>query len=401
MITKKKSAIILICILWICFACSKTAKINEPGTIPSIHIDVSELSANETSRLSELFEPLAAIALETKPTSIIQKIDKLVFHNDDIYVLDSEGAKGLLVFSKDGKFKHRIGNQGNGPGEYPEAFDFDISNQEIRILSFQKLHYYTTSGEYLRHERLGFTAQYLTEITADYDAYYGSAKEDRVIVADKKGHKKYSFFKYSDKNSITPPSGLQKLDTSVLVNIPFCDTIFNVFPNHITPHCLVNFGAASFTNHDYERLANGNEFDVPDYLFESKQYAYKMNFFEIQNYRFLSFVYRKQVFGYIESIASAKKRFYNLFTCEDDIWFSRTFTIPKSIIEGDRLVFVQNFPSEIIAGQKYLKSKLKNKKISKVEKEHLEILDKLCETLDELSNPVLFIAKIREDQFNK
>lgn len=390
-----KKLTITTCILLLGISCVNEMKINSIGEIPTINVEVSALETIKVKGLSDIFEPLEIISLETRDESVIQNIDKIEIFGQNIYILDSQGTKGLLVFSIDGKFKYKIGSIGKGPGEYINALDFDVDDSQIRILSFKKLIIYDKFGKFIQNIDLNFSANYITALSTDCDAYYGSGLEDRIIVGNKKGHKKFSLYKYSTKNRITPYA-LQKTDSLNLFNIPYCDTIFNVTKDAVSPYCIINFGKAAFKNDDYIKHSLNKDFNVADYIINSNHYAFKAFFAVTQDHYILSFGYMKRPFCCLQSKKTKSKIYYDLLECKDDIWFSKTFAIPSSITKDNKLIFVNNNPEDIIAGKKYLMEKARLNNISKVEKSRLDALNKLYKGINELSNPVLFIAKIKE-----
>ncbi len=142
----KKDRIIFWCILFISISCVRKVQTIDSGSISTLNIDVNEIGTHQVNKLSDILEPIDVIALETTNESLIRNINKIEFYKDDIYVLDLEGSKSLLVFSKNGKYKYKIGRIGNGPGEYSEPRDFDIDEEEVRILTHNKLLIYTSFG---------------------------------------------------------------------------------------------------------------------------------------------------------------------------------------------------------------------------------------------------------------
>jgi len=159
-----------------------------------------------------------------------------------------------IVRSKDGKYKYKIGRTGNGPGEYMEPKDFEINENKIRILSYNKLVVYSLSGQFKRNVRLGFAAENFTSISPEYDAYYGAAREDRIIVADKNGKKKYSFFEYSPKNRVVTPFLIQKCDLSDREKgrLEELTNICNQITKMSNPVILIaRIDSAKFSNHAF------------------------------------------------------------------------------------------------------------------------------------------------------
>jgi len=101
---------------------------------------------------SSYFKSVRTIILETGDDCLIGKIDELQVFDDYIFILDSNKAKGLFIFDKEGKFIRKIGNIGRGPGEYVELLDFtyDVKNCIVYLLvEANKVHKYQLDGTYL------------------------------------------------------------------------------------------------------------------------------------------------------------------------------------------------------------------------------------------------------------
>ncbi len=259
---------------------------------------------------------------------------------------------------------------------------------------------YDLSGQFKKSIRLGFIASKFISVSSQYDAYYGASKEDRVIIADKSGRKQYSFFEYSSKNKIASPFFIQKKDSFSLFNISYCDTIFSVSPNGISAFCHIDFGNAAFTDEAYQKLSERYKDNVHEYVIESNRYAFKGFYSETSFFRILQFAYKKETFCCIQSKDTGEKIYYNLLTNTDDLWYSRTFALPGKILNDNRLIFVQNYPSELISGKRKLEEAAKKKDLSDSEKGRLKELTNICEQITEMSNPVILIARIDSTKFN-
>ncbi len=221
-----KQLILLITITITLFSCENKYREKRQDTIPVVKINVNEIESDFADNLSEVFEPIDIIPLETKQESFVGGASRIKFYGDNIYVFDKDGAKGLLVFSKNGKFKYKIGNIGKGPGEYLYPKDFDIYKDEIRILDLNKIVVYDISGKFKKEFQLDFLADFFATVSDNYDVYYGSGREDRIIIANKNGKKLRSFYKYSPRNRILGSLIVQRVDSTAFINIPICDTVF-------------------------------------------------------------------------------------------------------------------------------------------------------------------------------
>ncbi len=386
----KIKMLLLFCTLF--FISCKDETINS-SSLRTLHVDVH--NTNTISNLSNIFEPLKSITLETNASSLIQNVDKIEFYKNNIYILDSYGAKGILVFSEDGKFKYQIRHQGRGPGEYMELYDFNIENDKIRILDYKKVLIYSLEGEFKQSISLDFVAGKHTSLSKNYDAYYGGAKEDRIIVANKTGEKMFSYFYYSPMNRLGTNFQIQKLDTTALFNISLCDTIFKVTPEAVSPYCFIDFGKAKYTRELYEKLPQEGKMSTYDIIYESDKYAAKVFFSETRNFSLLSFIYRKQPLFCIASNKTNEKIMFNYIDCNDDIWYSNTIALPIKTMHDNQVVFIQNFPPNLISSYKNLQQKSQSGDLTDKEAEGLTLLNKICNNITESSNPVILIAKIK------
>lgn len=92
-----------------------------------------ESEKNEGLIMSSLFRSAKPILLEITDSSLIGKISKLEEFDNKLIILDSFIAKSIFVFDMDGHFLRRIGNLGEGPGEYSRISDFTIDRDNGNI----------------------------------------------------------------------------------------------------------------------------------------------------------------------------------------------------------------------------------------------------------------------------
>lgn len=100
------------------YSCSNPSSINE-YPIADITANALKISA------SDLDAQIEHIKLETTEESLIADIMDLVMTNEYIYILTS--TPKVFQFAKDGKFIREISMQGNGPGEYRNAFSIFVN----------------------------------------------------------------------------------------------------------------------------------------------------------------------------------------------------------------------------------------------------------------------------------
>lgn len=112
---KYKVYIILGCILFSIFGCKQEYQINKE--IPEINIIKGIEDGGSTILLSEIAEDITFIPLETTDECLIGSIHSVHLSNDYLVIIDSDHSQ-ILLFNKTGKFIRKIGNKGQGPGEY-------------------------------------------------------------------------------------------------------------------------------------------------------------------------------------------------------------------------------------------------------------------------------------------
>jgi hypothetical protein len=133
---------------------------NKQITVPQIDIDSSVYVLNldtiteneQRMKLSSIFSKVKTIILETTKESVIGRVQSLQVFDDRIFIMDNRAQGTVLMFDINGKFIHKIGNLGAGPGEYMYATDFTIDpvKKEIYILySNFHINRYTIDGKFI------------------------------------------------------------------------------------------------------------------------------------------------------------------------------------------------------------------------------------------------------------
>ena len=113
-------------------------------------IDIDNAQQMEKEFFSSIFKNVGCIVLETTDNSLLNRVDRIAFLDDYLYVL--ERGRGLFLFNKSGKFIRKIGGKGVGPGEYmrPSDLTVDTIGKKIYLLDSQAqtVLRYNMNGEY-------------------------------------------------------------------------------------------------------------------------------------------------------------------------------------------------------------------------------------------------------------
>jgi len=114
---------------------------------------VLQVALDETkTSLFDIFEKIELIPLETNPESLIKKIYKIKYHNNNLYIFDLQ-QNALLFFDYSGKFLDKIHKIGKGPGEYQLIYDFfiDTIQSQIGMLSpYSAVYHYNFQGDFIK-----------------------------------------------------------------------------------------------------------------------------------------------------------------------------------------------------------------------------------------------------------
>lgn len=74
-------------------------------------------------------DDISYIPLETNDRSLIGSINKIIYRNQRFHIFDRMNMK-IFIFDEKGKFLSVINKRGNAPGEYVEAIDMDVDNDD-------------------------------------------------------------------------------------------------------------------------------------------------------------------------------------------------------------------------------------------------------------------------------
>jgi hypothetical protein len=146
---------ITVCMISLSCTENKIQKVSNPD-LHVIDMDMAELITK--MKTSQLFKKVKPIILEVTPNSLLRGIDRIYVTNELLIIMD-RSTSSVFVFDREGKFLHKIGNRGQGPGEYVSVSDFgvDTVNKTIYLSDYhtRKIHHYDLySGKHLKSIKL-------------------------------------------------------------------------------------------------------------------------------------------------------------------------------------------------------------------------------------------------------
>ena len=146
----------------------------------------SNTASYDANQLSATLSHFDLIPLETNDSCLISDIDVIKKRNNRYYI--QSGRKYLHVFDENGKFLQKIGNIGEGPGEYSILSDFDVDKESVYLLASHKLYVYDLSGEFQKEIRLKDNVRTIKCVDGGFLTFINSAQgEDGLGFMDRDG----------------------------------------------------------------------------------------------------------------------------------------------------------------------------------------------------------------------
>lgn len=96
-----------------------------------VEVKVSEPAEKDSGENS--IKSVDFIPMQESSEAMFVNVDKMIYDNDEFYMLDRMGDNTLAVFDKNGKYLRSIGVKGEGPEEYVRAWDFDVDRTNVYV----------------------------------------------------------------------------------------------------------------------------------------------------------------------------------------------------------------------------------------------------------------------------
>ena len=128
-------------------------------------------------------------------------IYKILYFKDEFYILDFIYGRKVFVFDKNGKFQRFIGHNGEGPGGFIEAMDFDIINDQVKVLDYGRFLNFEPNGNYLSMDKIDdFVGDKFIKYNEGYAFITGGGYADSLVLATSEFQKESSFFPYHTRS---------------------------------------------------------------------------------------------------------------------------------------------------------------------------------------------------------
>ncbi|MGE0929271.1 6-bladed beta-propeller [Peijinzhouia sedimentorum] len=251
-----KRNLVYVIIVSIAISCSSKS---DNATVDSDSNTLIELNVDPNAK-SDLqsyinIESNDTIFLETTNEALIGRIDKIIVHDDQIFVLDIRVAKSIFIFNTSGEFQGKINNIGDGPGQFFLPFDmgFNVETNRIEIMDvrLRKILSFNTKGGFIEEWRI-------EEQLVDF---YPLSKDNYVFHRDGRKFEigeKHNLLRLSDRSNtkvllegvsdfgvtdyLPINNNLMSTYNRLLYIHPMHDTIYEVNNEEIRPAYFINFG---------------------------------------------------------------------------------------------------------------------------------------------------------------
>ncbi|SFT68367.1 hypothetical protein SAMN04489724_1591 [Algoriphagus locisalis] len=356
---------------------------NQDSDLDRISVDLTEEKTDV--HFSQLIKPDVSIIpfdnFDGSETPIFfSNIHKFRYYKDEFYVLDFIYGRRVFVFDKNGKFLRFIGHVGEGPGVLIQAMDFDILNDQVKVLDYGRFLNFDINGDYQSMDKIdGFVGEKFIKYNEGY-AFLGAGRDaDNLVLATNEFQKVSSFFPYHTRalNVLLVNPMYYSPGGDAIYRRQLNDTLFKIndFQRPV-PYLYIDF---------QQKKSNINELlssSEPEQAISNarSQYCNIFDFYETKDYKYLAFFVEGEAWAYFYSTKSCKSIVYKRSNLTDEITFDPK-AVPVAVI-GDKFVFKAN-PHNVLAGIESYQST----------SPHFSKLKSLSGDLDKEGNPILFLVE--------
>lgn len=284
--------IIIISLLF--FNCNNKHKENIKDEVKIIKLNFNDVKIDS---VSNYFSDYKIIPLETNENSLIKRIDRLIIHENKIYILDQD-LKSIFMFNENGIYINKIFNVGKGPGEYVQLRDFTITDDSHIVLhssSPYKLIFYDMNGKYIFEKKINnhyYNISYAESNYIFYDMIPNKLNNFKLLIKNKNSN---SFDKYLESKLETTISytfshkHLLK-STRLFFNEGFQNTIYTYANNKIIPYYYISCGDNNLSKYYLNKIYNTKLNNISKIVWELRDQNICFSITEFREYKdFISF----------------------------------------------------------------------------------------------------------------
>ena len=274
--------VIFFFILFIC-ACKKQ-KVDDVEYIP---IALNNDIINASFFISEA----SVVKLETNDDCLIQRISKIQFIDNKLYILDID-HNSLLIFNKDGSFDKKLAKFGGGPGEYIRILDFYIQDSLLYMMDFstRSILKYDLNLAYLgkyRYNTMGFQFIVKDDVFWIYNMPATSKRDDYQFICLNQKNRMLNqclprrFLNHPYNNHWENVNVFATGKENVYASPQFGNVIYAIKENDLLPVYEIKFDKRNFPENE-----NINDYDISSYGFN---YMIKHSYYLSEKYFIFEF----------------------------------------------------------------------------------------------------------------
>lgn len=301
--------------------------------IYKIPIDVEH--PENITKLSELIDSssISLIPLETTAESVVEIVQQFKVCKGCIYI-KSDRQKVIKIFSLDGKYLGEVNAKGRGPEEYQYLNDFEINNDTIVVLDFNRLLMYDRHNfQFIRSVNLkekGIGALYFKY---DHPYYYFKCSNLEVIkastvVCDDNLNLVSVFCEpsyYTKLNYSSSPYFIP-MEREMYYYQVMNDTIYKISEDALEASFILDAGKHSLGYERYNRLPIYNkQFPMP--VIPAGYIEGINGFFYADSTLLFTVDYNECQYSGSYSMRTKRTRLWDISSVEDDFMNSQTFWV--------------------------------------------------------------------------
>ncbi|MFN3554476.1 MAG: 6-bladed beta-propeller [Bacteroidales bacterium] len=240
------------CLFWLlCFItaiCMSGCNSRADMGLDRIEIKKSIETPAISGLLSEYFNEVHYVVLETTQDALLHGVSKVLFHDGHFFISDN---RNVYQYDKKGSFIRQFGRLGHGPGEYSGMIRFTIDpvNEEVLIFSIRThtMHAYCMKdGGILYEKEYSF-------LLSDFTHF----KDGEILVFTREFNKDLANFTANEVYKLSPKREIQdSISNALRYNIEhFSMGYANIFTSDSGVYYLYNYrDTLYFIDHFYERV---------------------------------------------------------------------------------------------------------------------------------------------------
>jgi len=229
---------------------------NKPLKFLDGRADVIDLSKDSDYQdLKGRITHIKYLPLESNDSSTISGVDKAIFFENNVYILDKQFSS-LKVFSSGGKYVRTIGRLGQGVGQFSELQDFILLPDQRKVLLLcndkEALLAFDLNGNYIGEANLKFFASnfdilgnsfyfYVNQNKSEVSGNYNLLSTDTFTKSISVNDRLFSF-PNSFSASVAFSGFLVKNTDGILYSSALSDTVFQITNLGIYPRYIFSFG---------------------------------------------------------------------------------------------------------------------------------------------------------------